>query len=447
MILTHLGAEKTVTGSCHLLQIKGLNILVDCGLAQGKDNVLPMKEWPVSPSRIHYLFLTHAHIDHIGRVPELIQKGFRGEILTTYATKALFAPMLRDSMSLQNIGEDQATKILKTVDDLSWGFEYNKPFDLKRRIRFTLGQAGHILGSCFIHFEWDSYSVVFSGDLGACKTPFIPDPDAPPSCDLLVLESTYGDRCHEDRTERIRRLGEALNHALSDGGKVFIPAFALGRVQEMIYEMDRLFTDPESACCIPQSEIQKSKVPVFLDSPLGLQITEITSRLSQYWDKEAREIFSQGDHLLDFDHLYAVKSYNEHLKLLEIRGPAIIVAGSGMCTGGRIMDHLTLGLKEPRNDIFFVGYQVKGTPGRDIIQYGRKQGGYVYLDGERVSIKAKVHALTGYSAHADSRELIDWVQSMPEKPARIKLVHGDFAARKALAEQLQELGYPIADFR
>jgi metallo-beta-lactamase family protein len=347
--------------------------------------------------------------------------------------------------------EDQATKILKTIDDLSWGFEYSQPFDLKRGIRFMLGRAGHILGSCFIHFEWEdpSYSIVFSGDLGAHNTPLLPDPDAAPSCDLLVLESTYGDRCHEDRTERIRRLGGALNRAFSDGGKVFIPAFALGRVQEMIYEMDRLFSNPEFACCIPKSEIQnpKSKVPVFFDSPLGLQITEITSRLSQYWDKEAREIFNRGDHPLDFDHLYAVKSYEDHLKLLEISGPAIIVAGSGMCTGGRIMDHLTAGLEDPRNDIFFVGYQVKGTPGGDIIRYGGKPGGYVYLDGERVTIKAKVHTLTGYSAHADRTELIEWVQSMPEKPGRIKLVHGDFAARKALADRLWGLGYPNADFR
>ena len=474
--ITHLGAEHNVTGSCHLLQVNGLNIMVDCGIAQGKDHVIPMDAWPVSPSRVNYLFLTHAHIDHIGRVPELVQRGFKGEIIATHATKALLEPMLQDAMSFSDMTEDQASKILETIDDLSWGFEYDQYFDLKSGIKFKLGRAGHILGSCFIRFEipndssetrnpfpvistvpsvisskarnlpinhsksktQNSFSIVFSGDLGASNTPILPDPDIPEPCDLLIMESTYGDRYHEDRKQRTKRLGEILTRALSDGGKVFIPAFSLGRTQELIYEIDRLFSDP-------QFKIQNSKfkIPVFIDSPLGLKITKIYSSLSEYWDREAKEILRNGDHPIDFNHLYAIENHKDHLRLMEIPGPAVIIAGSGMCTGGRIIDHLKAGLEDPKNDVFFVGYQASGTPGRDIIKYSKRPGGYVNLNGERIFIRAGIHTLTGYSAHADQNDLIEWVQSMPEKPGRIKLVHGEPEAQQTLKNRLLHLGYVV----
>jgi len=434
MILTHLGAEKTVTGSCHLLQVKGLNILVDCGLSQGSDHCLPIEKWPLTCLEIDFLFLTHAHIDHIGRVPELIRNGFRGEIITTHATRAMLAPMLQDAMSFQEMDKSERTKIFRSIDDLSWGFEYQKKFDLKKGVRFSLGRAGHILGSCFIRFEWDtpSYSVVFSGDLGARNTPLVPDPDIPDPCDFLVLESTYGNRRHEDRKDRIRKLGEVLTHALADGGKVFIPAFALGRVQELLFEMDRLFSDSKWQEVFPDLQ-GKAPIPVFLDSPLGLRITEIMSGLSPYWNKEAQRILRKGDHPFDFDHLYAVGSHHEHMKLLEMDSPAVIIAGSGMCSGGRIVDHLKTGLKDFRNDVLFVGYQAKGTPGRDIVRYTEKPDGFVRLDGESVPIKARVHVMSGYSAHADQEALVEWAQSMPGKPERIKLVHGNPAAQEALS--------------
>ena len=518
--ITHLGAEHNVTGSCHLLQVNGLNIMVDCGIAQGKDHVIPMDAWPVSPSRVNYLFLTHAHIDHIGRVPELVQRGFKGEIIATHATKALLEPMLQDAMSFSDMTEDQASKILETIDDLSWGFEYDQYFDLKSGIKFKLGRAGHILGSCFIRFEipndsseirnpfpvistvpsvisskarnlpinhsksktQNSFSIVFSGDLGASNTPILPDPDIPEPCDLLIMESTYGDRYHEDRKQRTKRLGEILTRALSDGGKVFIPAFSLGRTQELIYEIDRLVgasllakergltstrrsvgplcpTENKYQGLTPgipetseppviSNECEKSfnstsEIPVFIDSPLGLKITKIYSSLSEYWDREAKEILRNGDHPIDFDDLYAVENHKDHLRLMEIPGPAVIIAGSGMCTGGRIIDHLKAGLEDPKNDVFFVGYQASGTPGRDIIKYSKRPGGYVNLNGEKIFIRAGIHTLTGYSAHADQNDLIEWVQSMPEKPGRIKLVHGEPEAQQTLKNRLLHLGYVV----
>jgi metallo-beta-lactamase family protein len=444
--IIHLGAEHAVTGSCHLVQIRGVSIMVDCGIAQGGDPVVPFKDWPVEPSALDYLFLTHSHIDHIGRLPGLIQKGFRGEIITSHPTKALLGPMLRDAMGFSCMTGHEIMKLEQTIDDLSWGFEYNEKFDLKKGIRFTLGRAGHILGSCFVRFECrDSYwSVIFSGDLGAKGTPILPDPDIPEPADLLVLESTYGDRLHENREQRTEMLGKILGRALSDRGKVYIPAFALGRTQEVIYDMDRLFSGAIYQKRFPAFSAE-SRPPVFVDSPLGLEITKIYSGLSGYWDNEARELCMHGDHPIDFERLYAVKDYKDHLRLLDLKSPAVIIAGSGMCIGGRIVDHLKTGLEEKRNDVVFVGYQARGSTGRDIIRYSKKHGGYVYLDGKRVFIKAKVHILTGYSAHADQKGLVEWVESIPEKPKQIKLVHGEYQAQSALATVLANREYRVAE--
>jgi len=453
--ITHLGGENTVTGSCHLLQANGLNVMVDCGLAQGNDTILRMESWPVSPSDVDYLFLTHAHIDHIGRVPELIERGFSGEIICSHATKALLIPMLQDAMGFTDWSEKKVDNLLRTIDELSWGFEYRETFSLKKGIKFKLGCAGHILGSCFIRFELsDGFTIVFSGDLGAKDTPILCDPDVAEGCDLLILESTYGDRNHEGRKSRIEVLRKVLGRALDDGGIVYIPAFSLGRTQELIYEMDRLFSDTQcerlmAAKRRKNRKIKESKdglaaqkaefnIPVFIDSPLGLEIKKIYSRLSEYWDKEARALMAKGDHPIDFEGLYAVERFRDHKRLLEMDGPAIVIAGSGMCTGGRIIEHLKAGITEHKNDIFFVGYQAKGTAGRDILKYSKRPGGYVVLDGEKFDIKAKVHRLTGYSAHADQKGLIEWVASMPERPGRIKLVHGEIKAQKAMRRALDE---------
>ena len=419
MNISHLGAKDCVTGSCHLIQTNpgsadSINILVDCGSAYGDDPELPFDQFPVPPGAIHYLFLTHAHIDHIGRVPDLIDAGFRGEIICSHATKALLLPMLHDAMSFsrqQGRTNDQKT-LENLIDELSWGFELHQTFTLKKGITFKLSNAGHILGSCFILFTFPAthgkeYRVIFSGDLGCTDTPILPDPDPPERCDLLILESTYGNRTHPSRKNRIETLRKLLDKALADKGIVYIPAFALGRTQELLYELDRIGL----------------KVPVFVDSPLGLEITAIYSALESYWDQEAKDLMAQGDHPFDFKGLYAVRKYQDHKKLLSLHGPAIIIAGSGMCTGGRIVDHLEQGLDDPKNDIIFVGYQAKGTPGRKMIE-------------GKIPVKATVHTLTAYSAHADQQMLVDWVGAMPEPPAEIRLVHGDADARRALAQAL-----------
>lgn len=435
--LVSLGGASRVTGSCHLLQAQGLNMLIDCGIAQGHDTAIPMDKWPVPPSGIPFLFLTHAHIDHIGRIPELIRKGFKGEILCTHGTKALLGPMLRDAMSVTGVSQEEADRLDRVIDDLSWGFEYDETFDLRAGVRFRLYRAGHILGSCIIRLEASrpDWAVVFSGDLGAADTPILPDPEVPDPCDLLVLESTYGDRLHDDRKQRVGRLGQIIERALSDGGKVLIPAFALGRVQELLYEFDRLLSNRSAST---------PGFPVFLDSPLGLEITEIYSSLTEFWDQEARDLLSRGDRPMDFDGLYAVRNHRDHLRLVrEKEGPCVILAGSGMCTGGRIVDHLRQSLPDRRNDVLFVGYQAPGTPGREISSWNGKEDGTVLLDGERIPVRAQVHVLSGYSAHADQKGLMEWVAAIPERPKEIRLVHGEPGARDALARRLAAGGHNV----
>ena len=442
----HLGGENCVTGSCRLVQVRGQNILVDCGITQGRDESVPVDTWPVKPAEIDFIFLTHAHIDHIGLLPTLIRQGFRGEIIGSHPTIALILPMLEDAMRFETLQDSEREKIAQTIDDLAWGFEYGEAFDLGKDVFFELGRAGHILGSCFIRFEdrKDGSAIVFSGDLGNHDTPILNDPENAGRADVLFLESTYGDRLHGDRVHRMERLAALLDRCLRDGGKVFIPAFSLGRTQAILYELDRIFTEAEYPQRFP-GLAAGSRPPVFVDSPLGLKITEAYSNLKEFWDEEAKALLKAGDHPLNFDQLYGIVKHVEHAKLLDVKGPAVIIAGSGMCTGGRIVNHLANGLEQPENDIIFVGYQAVGTPGRAIQENagGRKT---VALNGNEVKIRAGVHTLSGYSAHADQKSLLDWVARMPEKPGKSKLVHGEPKARKALAAKLVERGYAVEPF-
>jgi metallo-beta-lactamase family protein len=433
MKIHYLGAENCVTGSCHLVQGDRLNIMVDCGLVQGRDRAVEETDWPIEPDQVDVLILTHAHIDHIGRLPWLIKEGFRGDIICTHPTRALLAPMLKDAMGLSGLSREAAEKLWRRIDDQAWGFEYGEIFELHQGWKFSLGRAGHILGSCWVRLMTRSgETVIFSGDLGSPGRPLLRDPEVPPPADLLVLESTYGDRLHPPEKDRIAALGAVLAHCLADGGKVLIPVFALGRAQELLYEMDRLFSDPGYGF--------KTRPPVFVDSPLGLEVTKIYAGLKPFWDKEARDLWARGDHPLDFDGLYAVARHSDHEKLLGMAGPAVILAGSGMCTGGRILNHLKAGIHRPENDVVFVGYQARGTLGRRIQRAAGQGVGQIEIQGERRRVRAGVHLLDGYSAHADQAALVDWVAAVGDIDMPIKLVHGEPEAQQALRQALHARG-------
>jgi metallo-beta-lactamase family protein len=456
MHIQHHGAVDGVTGSCHQLSLSdGRALLIDCGLFQGAEagpdgasaDTLQVR-FPVAPIRA--LIITHVHIDHVGRLPYLLAAGYRGPILCSPASAELLPLVLEDALA---VGFTRNRRLIEQVLDLLRGRIVAVPngrwVDLTGKPahdnaagdgQIRLQPAGHILGSAYVECAAGAERVVFSGDLGAPNTPLLPAPASPERADVLVLESTYGDRRHEDRTTRTERLRAVIEHALTDGGTVLIPAFSIGRTQELLYELEELFHSHGADGTLPRDAWQQ--LQVVLDSPLAADFTAGYRRLRRYWDAEAKRRLQAGRHPLAFEQLVTVDRHEDHLRMVDhlanSRQPAVVVAASGMCAGGRVVNYLEAMLGDPRHDILFVGYQAAGTPGRDIQRYG-PQGGYVMLEGRRVDIRAQVHTIGGYSAHADQQDLIDFVTGIPTPPREIRLVHGDAGAKAALAERLRAM--------
>ena len=460
MQITHHGGHQGVTGSCHELQYADKkSILIDCGMFQGVDakNHVDMDiDFPLDD--VQALILTHVHIDHIGRLPYLFEAGFNKPIYCTKPTAKMLPIMLEDAMRL---GITRNRRLIKEfLDDLKrmvrpipygdWvsisnGKSHsvlNESEHGKADLQFRFQQAGHILGSAYVETQCGDERFVFSGDLGSRCTPILREPVSPERADVLVLESTYGDRLHEGRETRLHRLESILCETMANRGVTIIPAFSLGRTQELLYELNMIM---ESVGHKTQCTLLK-QIDVIVDSPLALKLTDIYEQLKEYWDDEAHEILTVDSQPLVFKNLVEIDRGGDHretLNYLHKSGrPAIIIAGSGMCTGGRVVNYLKAFLGHETTDVLFVGFQGQGTPGRKI-QDSERGKGKVWLDHEEIEVKAKTYTLTGYSAHADQSDLIRFVEGIPTKPREIRLVHGEATAKAVLAEKLKGLGYNV----
>ena len=444
MEIVHHGGAEGVTGSCHRLQLSARDsFLVDCGLFQGRDHgpddTLERHaiEFPVEDIRA--LVVTHVHIDHIGRLPYLLAAGFDGPIICSKPSARLLPLMLEDALRVGFTRDRQLIEpVLETIDRRLVALDYNAwhalPVeDAALAPRVRLQRAGHILGSAYVEFDFRepgerrSRRVVFSGDLGAPGAPLLPAPKPPRRADTLVLESTYGDRLHGDRHERAARLRAAVEHAHANGGTVIVPAFSIGRTQELLYEFEGL---------IHRGNRRWRDMEVVLDSPLAARFTDVYRELKPFWDAEAHKRLRAGRHPLDFENLYTVDDHDTHLQTVDYLArsgpPAVVIAASGMAAGGRVVNYLKAMLEDERHHVLFVGYQAEGTPGRAIQAAGR--GGHVELDGERYAIRAGVDTISGYSAHADQADLLRFVRGIRTGPQDIRLVHGEPHAREALWE-------------
>ncbi|HHE0559908.1 TPA: MBL fold metallo-hydrolase RNA specificity domain-containing protein [Vibrio parahaemolyticus] len=428
MKVLHHGGKDTVTGSCHELQLERGSILVDCGLFQGKDALLGLQNRSLtiefSLTKVKALVLTHAHIDHIGRLPWLLAAGFRGKIYCTRATAELVPLMLADGLKLQlGLGQQQRQHILNLIKQRLVPCDYHNWISIKGLAYLRFQPAGHILGSAYLEFKLSNNEVVvFSGDLGPSNTPLLPDPIPPVKADYLFIESTYGDKQHEQTKSRSTRLLSIIEHALEDGGVIVIPAFSVGRTQELLFDIEQLL----------YHESLHNALPVILDSPLAREVTKTYRRFKKLWGKEAKKRVVQHRHPLGFEQCITIETHAEHMRLVNrlasTSEPAIVVAASGMCEGGRVVNYLEALLPDSRNDVLFAGYQAEGTLGRQI-QDGANT---VEIEGKQIIVKAQIHTISGYSAHADQSDLIRFVEGIHPPPKEVHLIHGERVAKAEL---------------
>lgn len=428
MKVLHHGGKDTVTGSCHELQLERGSILVDCGLFQGKDALLGRQNRSLtiefSLTKVKALVLTHAHIDHIGRLPWLLAAGFRGKIYCTRATAELVPLMLADGLKLQlGLGQQQRQHILNLIKQRLVPCDYHNWISIKGLAYLRFQPAGHILGSAYLEFKLSNNEVVvFSGDLGPSNTPLLPDPIPPVKADYLFIESTYGDKQHEQTKSRSTRLLSIIEHALEDGGVIVIPAFSVGRTQELLFDIEQLL----------YQESLHNALPVILDSPLAREVTKTYRRFKKLWGKEAKKRVVQHRHPLGFEQCITIETHAEHMRLVNrlasTSEPAIVVAASGMCEGGRVVNYLEALLPDSRNDVLFAGYQAEDTLGRQI-QDGANT---VEIEGKQIIVKAQIHTISGYSAHADQSDLIRFVEGIHPPPKEVHLIHGESVAKAEL---------------
>ena len=451
MKLSFFGADQCVTGSCHCLEVGGKRILIDCGLQQGRDEV-DNRSLPFAPGSIDYALITHAHIDHSGRVPMLIKNGFQGRILTTRLTAQLMSIMLQDSAHIQESDAEYKNRKnrragrpeeepLYTVADAQRvpefidTCEYDQPVHLCDGVDAVFIDAGHLLGSASIRLTLteggQTKTIVFSGDIGNVDQPIIRDPQFFTGADYVVMESTYGDRNHTEVWSYTGQLAQIIDETLGKGGNVVIPSFAVGRTQELLYFI-REIKDQGLVTSVPN-------FPVYVDSPLAKSATTIfCGDLRGYLDEDALELVKDGTHMFNFPGLHLTETVDESKSLNEDHTPKVIISASGMCDAGRIRHHLKYNLWRADSAVVFVGFQSPGTLGRTLLDGVTS----VKLFGEDVAVRAKVVNFQGLSSHADHDHLLDWISHFKEpKPQHVFVVHGDREVAPVFAQAVSQLGF------
>ncbi len=444
--LNFFGAAKNVTGSCYYLEANGVRLLIDCGLYQERD--LKPRNWadfPVPPNTIDAVLLTHAHLDHCGRIPKLVKEGFNGTIYATSATAEIANIIMQDSAHIQE--EDikhkkrRHEKQGKTspfpyvplytmedalkVTDMFNKVKYAQPVKIGEGITAEFREAGHVFGSSSIRVAvtqgGETRTILFSGDVGRWDLPIMRDPHQYESADYVLIESTYGDRVHGEVADIPGELARVINETVEAGGNVIIPSFALERTQELLYHLNGLVNEER----IPL-------LPVFVDSPMAIKITDVFKKHQDLYDEETMEQIRAGDKPCDFPRLEMTRTVDESKAIARVKGSSIIIAGSGMCTGGRVKHHLKANIERPESTVLFVGYQSHGTLGRIILDGAET----VRLFGEEYEVRARVAKISGFSAHADQNELYQWLSSIKQPPRKIFITHGEEEQAEAFAKFL-----------
>ena len=448
MKIQFLGAAKTVTGSCYMIEACGRRFCVDCGMHQGNKAIEERNrnEQGYRPSMIDFILVTHAHIDHSGLLPMMVSMGFHNPVYCTQATSDLLEIMLLDSAHIQEIEAENAAKKFKRrglgnapkalytqedarkVGECIHAVPYHEVIEPCEGVRATFFEAGHILGSATLRLEiteeGKTTSLIFSGDIGRPQSLIVRDPEIPPKADYVFMESTYGDRDHKNEAISAEELADAIAYSYRRKEKVIIPAFAVERTQEVL-------------CCLHELNRHgelPSDMPIFVDSPLAIQASAIFSRYRDMFDKETRESLGQGEDIFALPNLHYTLSAEESQKINTLKGSAIVISASGMCNAGRIKHHLRHNLWKPGASIVFVGYQAQGTIGRKLVEQAKK----ITLFGEDIDVAAKIFTINGFSGHAGQSQLLAWLGELIDPNVKVVLVHGERSAQEALAEKIRE---------
>ena len=468
MKITFLGAAKTVTGSNFLVEAAGKKFLVDCGMYQGQaaEELENADPFAFDVDTIDFVLLTHAHIDHSGRIPKLFNEGFRKPIIATKATCDLCEIMLPDSGHIQEMeiewrnrkrirdGKDPLPPLYTAEDALKClqAFErvnYDEIVPIDENIKVRFNDAGHMLGSAIIEIwikeNGKEEKIVFTGDLGNNDIPLLASPSTIADADYLIMESTYGNRLHMRNNEKAEIFLDIVSETIDRGGTVVIPSFAVGRTQEILYELNRIKEKTDDEAFLKKYE-KLMRVPVYVDSPLAISATEVFKENMNLFDDETQMLIKRGDNPLEFDGLKFTRTAEESKELNMMNQSAIIISASGMCDVGRIKHHLKHNIWNPINTILFVGYQAPGTLGRRIVD-GQKN---IKIFGEDIAVKAQIEYIEGYSGHADQKQLLNFVKAFQKKPKHIFLVHGEeeseIELKQKLLEEIDEIDVTIPEY-